>query len=67
MRTVWDILEDMDRILSPGDFGLGTEPGSFPDDDKAAWEALGKLKDELQEELLQVRSDVLHVMERIPT
>lgn len=67
MRTIWDVLEDMEKILFPGEFGLGTETASFPENDKGAWEALGKLTKELQDEMLEVQSDLLHIMNRIPT
>ena len=45
MRTLEQVLWDMHRIANPGEYGLGTEPGSVPDD-KKAWEKMGELIDE---------------------
>jgi bifunctional pyridoxal-dependent enzyme with beta-cystathionase and maltose regulon repressor activities len=35
------VLDAMHKIIDPGQYGLGTEPGSYADNDKAAWEKLG--------------------------
>lgn len=47
----WDDLNSiwsrMHMIVAPGEYGLGTEPGSIPDDDKKAWEEIERLLDEL--------------------
>lgn len=47
---LWRIQElenDVRKILTPGEFGLGNEEGSFADDEKLAWEKLGEKFDEL--------------------
>jgi len=45
------IIEEMRMIVFPGDYGLGSEPESIPDDNKKAWERLGELLDELEAQL----------------
>lgn len=65
MRAVFDILEDLRKITNPGEYGLGTEAPSIPDDNKKAWERVGELHDELEKELCEIQSDLLHVMERM--
>lgn len=45
-KRLRDILEQMRKIVDPGDYGLGSEKESHPDDPKKAWEQLGALLDE---------------------
>lgn len=45
--TLEDVFSRMHKILFPGEYGLGTELGSDPDDDKKAFENLGELCEEL--------------------
>ena len=40
-----EVLMKMHKIINPGEYGLGSEPESVPDDDKAAFEQLGVLLD----------------------
>lgn len=42
------VMVRMHKIISPGEYGLGTEPGSYADNDKLAWEHLGKLYNQLE-------------------
>lgn len=44
-----EILEEMHMIANPGEYGLGSEPKSIPDNDKAAWERMGELIEEAQQ------------------
>lgn len=43
----------MHMIVVPGEYGMGTESGSHPEDDKKAWEKLGELLDELNRTMYQ--------------
>ena len=43
-----ELITAVEMILSPGEYGLGTEVGSFAEDDKAAWENLGTLWQEVK-------------------
>lgn len=47
MKRSTEILNEMHRIINPGEYGLGSEPISVPDSDKKAWERCGELLDEL--------------------
>jgi hypothetical protein len=44
-RELMAKLESMHRIVFPGEYGLGSEEESIPDD-KKAWEKLGDLLNE---------------------
>jgi hypothetical protein len=46
-----EIQEDIRKIVFPGEYGLGKEPGSIPDDTKKAWERVGELVEELEDGL----------------
>lgn len=48
-KMIEQVLEKMRKILNPGDYDLGSQPESFSDNDKQAWEELGKLVDEVSE------------------
>jgi len=51
VQQVLDLLDEMHKIVFPGEYGLGSEPESVPDD-KAAWERLGKLIERAQDALV---------------
>ena len=51
MRTMEQVLTDMHRIIDPGEYGLGSEPASFADNDVEAWTRLRQLVDEAFEVL----------------
>lgn len=46
-----EIIVEMHKILAPGEYGLGTEKESIPDDDKKAFERLTELRNELEREI----------------
>jgi hypothetical protein len=46
-RRIQELENGVRKILTPGEFGLGNEEGSFADDEKIAWEKLGEKFDEL--------------------
>ena len=46
-ERVKEIVGEMHKIVFPGEYGLGSEKGSIPDDDKKAWERIGELVEEL--------------------
>jgi hypothetical protein len=37
------IFDELHKIVNPGEYGLGQEPESIPNDDKAAWVRVGIL------------------------
>lgn len=53
-RALGVILADMHKIVAPGEYGLGTEPSSIPNDDKAAWVRMGELVEEAQKTLARM-------------
>lgn len=52
LREIDKRLVEMHWITSPGEYGLGTEKKSIPNDEKKAWEKIEQLRDEI-EQLLQ--------------
>jgi hypothetical protein len=44
------ILNEMHQIINPGEYGLGDQPESIPND-KKAWERLSYLLDKLMKEV----------------
>jgi hypothetical protein len=65
MRTAEEILGEMHKIIMPGEYGLGNEPGSIPDNDKAAWEKLGRLHAELEASVRAEDQRLRSFLERI--
>ena len=45
------LLQEAHRILFPGEYGLGSEAISYPDDDKEAWVRLGEIVEEISKEV----------------
>lgn len=52
-RSLDLILHDMEMIVNPGAFGLGSEVKSYTEDDKMAWVRLGELIDEAHRTLYE--------------
>ena len=65
MRKIETVLYEMDMIVKPGEYGLGTEKESIPDDDKKAWERLAELSDEMGMILYKVQQRLDEMTERV--
>lgn len=51
-ETIDKLWTRLNMIANPGEYGLGTERGSFADDDdKKAWEEVGKILEEMNREI----------------
>jgi len=50
-----DIFDEMHKIVMPGEYGLGHEPESVPDDDKKAWVAVGILIEQAWAAIFEAR------------
>ena len=54
-RRTSEIIDEMHKIVCPGEYGLGTEKASVPHDDKKAWERMGELIDEMEAKVAETR------------